>query len=1786
MRDVDAVESALQRTELLAEEAAKRELLASDESREDYARDVIRQRRRLARAAREARRAADSAVLVAAEAANAAEAAVAAAGDGGDGVLTPDSLTPQASADATSSGRLGDLQADGGASGSGREGRARRQRQRQRQGDDLTAAAVTAVEEALAADAAADAAEAAAAGGLAPRTRDLVDRVQFGKIKDLAAARVALEVEAQELQALAREVELDRELARRARRERRHRSLQEAVREDRRLAALPPQQVLQELAAEAGRGASDGGGGSVPRLPPLSARGQGTAGGVDVSGGGGGSGGSDGAASRRSGSSVRRAGAAAAAAVGSSLAPGSGAVAQLLSQMRTWPAAAGATEATSRASAGAPSDGEGDGGEEAEEDGGEAGGGEDGFGPGSEPPPAARDVALDDLVGALAAELPSQRGALLALRTQHDVLSTKLLWSRRQHEPYDPRAAAAGGGWGAGDGAAGRDASLVPPWEAGPGSAWAPAPWVATEGGVGGAGGLPAGAGPRARAQGLRGMCEDIVGEVLDAVILRAAARPSREQVAAEVAAWRAAAPAALGGIARQLAEGLLGEVVDATIAEALEEMRYLAQVADAFSFDLLVEAVAFSAGKYFFGPGEDNVRARLREAAAEQQENLARSLAAKKATQIARDYSRAAAAAGKVTGADSTAEEDAAAAAAAAGIYGGGGDAAATGGNAGAAGGGGAASRRGDGGGGDGEDDPLSLYDEQLLGGESRHIKVGKAGGRAGAAAGALRPGGHALWLPEVVVVGVVVVVAGAPLDESLDDEAIYALHRDFDDTHLEKADKQLYVQALKAMLQEMRLRRGDAPYGHTQQLTPYWPSYIRVTRAQRMAAQRVRPPLAAAPAVCRRAAGIGIGAGLGAAAAAASGAAAGGAVVAAAPRADWRPGRARHAPPPRPEHSAAAAAERAFWAGVTLRPAHLGAKNAPMAQVFPELGPITATAASPAGSLLALGTAPGATLVYDMRGRPGAAWFQVLGDGQTYKRPWWFRRRPPRNPAIVALAWSADGCQLASLDASSCLRVWWMRPERGSVLVEGPGRQPVAPELALSLGPLSVALTGKAPLPEATGGLTAPGAEEAAWGKAAAAAAVAAAGGGKKGSRAAAEAAVKAAAAAAAAAALSRGWAVAFHPEANIAGTQPTVLLPQARGAITGDIVRLSSRLASSLLPAPLPPSRSRPVPLLSQRVVDFLMPPQHPLPEVRCQSLLRGHSAPVVFVGALPDCASIISVDTAGEVAVWPAYEGDRTGLGWFLPRASWHLPRSLRSWQARGPLHVVWPPAGGAGAGAGGKRANNLNGVIYNPPPPSVVAGLAGGGGGLRGLLGRSGRDQGLAHAATAERVAAALGSRRPAFGEWLEDESLLDGPDEPDLLAEDPTGDWLLGSRRLWMVVHSQLPYRVVSAALTPSRRDLVVWCGVAPQPGDLDSFGYFSVHVLNVESGFRPSTPRIDIYDHSSGSAPPAYAVSPVVPGLGSEYLLVGAGHGMLAVHSLASGALIRAVQLPGVAPVSRYFSCLALFTVSTRTPCTNAGKSYVAVTPVGSNASYVYEFDDSTSVQQSVASVSAQGPRPEFVPPVPPYPANPASREPPPVGFGSQRWLTAAERAAAQQAAAEAEFAAVVAAAEEAAAEESAVAEAQARARAAAAPDAADPAATAAQSQRPGRVQFSSAPPAARIITPPPKPAGDPTPLFTPLQQQDGNGEVGEGGGTATEAPRLLVAEGEAGVGAGAGGGEEGGGGSAAGVGTSRRRAAARSRWERTESANSSFGASEAAAAAERAALRAARLARRGNAQ
>ncbi|GLC73006.1 hypothetical protein PLESTF_001319000 [Pleodorina starrii] len=1325
---------------------------------------------------------------------------------------------------------------------------------------------------------------------LKPGARRAVDQMQIKKIKELGAHQLDLELQRQTLELGAQALVLKEELKRRSERVTRA----EALRRDERLGSLPAKKVLSELtAASPGRGHVSLDAFVAARRAVLASPGGAVAAAAAAAAGGPGP--------------LRGGGGGGAAEVPPGAGPGPSRAAELLSALRTrW-------------------DPEED---DAEEEGEEreavsvGGGGGDPSAAattatrGSAALPAiAPNVRLDDLVSALRYDMPGQQLALRELKMQRDIDGVRLGWARRLGwAPEDEE-----GAGGDGDGGDGEQQQQEQSRQ----RRRRRRPLLLLD----------------VRSRELRQMALEILDEALERTMQRLVQRPSRELVVSEVAAWRATQPAAMAGLARHLAEGLTHEVVDELIAEAFDEIRHLKEVADTFAFDLLVEAVAFSQRKYSFGAGRDNVRARLRDAAVQQDAQLARSVAAKRAATMARSLSRAATIQARTRGA-------------AGGGGGGGGDGGDTDGDA-------------DGG---GDADEYSLYARRSMAvAAARGFKLGDA------------------------------------LSADLDEEAVYVIHREFNDTQLALEEKQLYLQGLKAMLQEMRSRRGDAPYGHTQQLSVYWPPYVRVTRAQRLAVQRVRPPLAAGPSVWRqllRDAEPAV----------------------RCPAAPWPPG---------PDTAVATGRERLFWAQVAMRPTHLTAKGLPMAQVFRDLGPVTCLSASPNGAFLALGTAPGALLVFQMRGPPVAPWFQVTGDGpsqgqghqgQAPGRPALFRpRQRLRNqPAIVAFSWSADSCQLASLDVTSTLRMWWMRPEPGTVVKEDPGRQPVVPELILSIGPMSMAISGKAPVME-------PMLDEHL------AAATAAAGNPTGGAAAAA-----AAAAATQAAALSRRWALCFHPEFNITGVQPTVMLPQ----VTGDLVRLTSRVGSRVLPAPLPRSRGRPVrSRLGQQTVDFLMPPQIPAPESRQQALLRGHDSHIVFVGVMADCASVVSVDASGEINLWPTFEGDRTGYGWFVPRRTWRMPRTLRSYQARGPLNPVWPRV----------PVPALRDIRYNPPSQSAAAALqavqqaaaaagggaaagtgasgggagggdggGGGGGGpfafLRGLFRRRDRNTGgggggAAAAATGggrDRGGGGGGGAGPSvassvlppvvsYSEMLADEGMLDDEYEAVRLDELPLGDFLLETRQLWLVrflldrngrllreaIHRPVGQNPLTGEAGGGGRPLVV--STFTMDGELVRRA--KQYVLNVEEGFKPSTPRIDIYDHSRGAAPPAFAVSHRVSGLGSEYLVVGLAHGLLGFFSLSTGAIVRVVQLPGIPTPSPYFSCLTLFTVSPNAgECANAGKSFVAVTPVHAYAAHVYELDDSGGVALNVRAVAAYAPPPGAAPPPPPEPVLPAGYEPPPV--------------------------------------------------------------------------------------------------------------------------------------------------------------------------------------------------------
>ncbi|WIA07976.1 hypothetical protein OEZ85_007449 [Tetradesmus obliquus] len=803
-----------------------------------------------------------------------------------------------------------------------------------------------------------------------------------------------------------------------------------------------------------------------------------------------------------------------------------------------------------------------------------------------------------------------------------------------------------------------------------------------------------------AHQRSIKGLAQSIIEELLDAALAHIAMRPTKQQVAVEMAEWRAARPAALAGISRHVADSIYKEVVEELLAEVAAEAAQAA-AADAFAFDMLVSAVAFSQGKYDLGFKADDVQQVLEPVQQQQQQD--------------------------------------------------------------------------------------------------------QAPGRQGA--------------------------SKRQQQQQQQQQAVPA--------------RALYLAGLQGMLWEMRQRRPrGTPYGHTQPLAPHFHAGAAVSKARRIAVSRQRPPLAASAAVWARRE---------------------------APR-----GQLEQGGWPTAAHLAAAMREREFWGQVVLRPRMQRAslpgpaclENTSL--LVPDaLGAVTALSGCPAGTFLAAGTSRGALLVWDLRKDAAVTpWFQVTGSGQLYKRRWWnpWAAKPPRKPAIAGFAWSADSYQLAALDASSNMKMWWMRPEEredGQSVAELQARAaPVTPELAVLITPFMVALSGKAPIADESD---------------AAAAAKAAAGDATNSSSSSSSSSatltqklgqwlglLPAEGPGAAREVPPRQWRPVLHPAFTIAGTQPTVVIPQ----VTGDILSLTTDIGGPVLPGFGPSAFAERANAgaaglaaatavaglgrsgragssagaaagdaaggsMPQAVVDFLMPPQASNADIVSQSLYRGHSSHVVFLGFLPD-ASLLSLDAGGCLAQWPASASQRCGFGWLTPRKCWQLPHSTRTCQPRGNLQPVWPALPGRAGRVGSSKTNTAAG------------------------------------------------------GTWVP-EYCPDAQDRADakLLQQDPTGAFLLQPR---------LPWLVVSAELTPSRRELLIFCLVAPHQEDPSASHTFAVLVISLAS-MRQLVPRIDVHDPSAGTAAPAYALTPTLHTTGSEYLLMNLGCGVVGAFSLATGQLVREID-------------------------------------------------------------------------------------------------------------------------------------------------------------------------------------------------------------------------------------------------------------------------------------------------
>eukprot|EP00798_Chlamydomonas_sp_ICE-L_P016712 gene16712-22981_t len=279
----------------------------------------------------------------------------------------------------------------------------------------------------------------------------------------------------------------------------------------------------------------------------------------------------------------------------------------------------------------------------------------------------------------------------------------------------------------------------------------------------------------------------------------------------------------------------------------------------------------------------------------------------------------------------------------------------------------------------------------------------------------------------------------------------------------------------------------------------------------------------------------------------------------------------------------------------------------------------------------------------------------WSVMGDGPVVSSKKGFfgsQRHQEPNPSIMSLSWSCDSYQLASLDASSVFRVWWMRPDSGQMIADEPDRQPVVPERALTMGPLMASISGKLPITDVLHeGLTFDASQQ---------------------------------------------LSILFHKDFSLTGTQPSVVIPQ----ITGDLLRITTFMGRKTLPLPLPFTTIPPRPIINKQTVGFLMPPQIKNEDVYDQSLMRGHQGIVVYLGYLSDSTTIVSVDHRGVINLWPSYEGDRTGFGWFKPRATWSIPSKIMTYQPRGMLHPVWPRQAAPVSGY------TLFGWFQSKPPPAT------------------------------------------------------------------------------------------------------------------------------------------------------------------------------------------------------------------------------------------------------------------------------------------------------------------------------------------------------------------------------------------------------------------------------------------------------------------------------------------------
>ena len=105
----------------------------------------------------------------------------------------------------------------------------------------------------------------------------------------------------------------------------------------------------------------------------------------------------------------------------------------------------------------------------------------------------------------------------------------------------------------------------------------------------------------------------------------------------------------------------------------------------------------------------------------------------------------------------------------------------------------------------------------------------------------------------------------------------------------------------------------------------------------------------------------------------------------------------------------------------------------------------------------------------------------------------------------------------------------------------------------------------------------------------------------------------------------------------------------------------------------------------------------------------------------------------------------------------------------------------------------------------------------------------------------------------------------------------------------------RVPFEVCAASFTSQNHELVLFSRSKLLDED-ELQDHFAVFVVCLKTG-KLKTPKIDIAVHSDTS-PPAFSLTKTIPTLGTDYLYVGIGCNHVGVFSLATGLMVRDIEM------------------------------------------------------------------------------------------------------------------------------------------------------------------------------------------------------------------------------------------------------------------------------------------------